>query len=102
MEDDSEPIPLPNVNSATLKRILTWIAQHQVRLDLDYFPIIFVWKLAIILLWKLAIIFVWYICDKGGEDRARVGGEAGQEGIGEVRDPPLLPPLANGLFVSIF
>ena len=30
-EDDSEPIPLPNVSSGTLDIILTWIDLHQVQ-----------------------------------------------------------------------
>ena len=30
-EDDSEPIPLPNVTSGTLAIILTWIDLHQVQ-----------------------------------------------------------------------
>ena len=83
-------------------------------LDLDYELL-----LSIILVLEVSIIFLCenfpsYFCEKlpsylsdifvlkGGEDRARVGGEAGPEGIGEVRDPPLLPALGKGLFVAIF
>ena len=84
VDDDSEPIPLPNVNSSSLKRILTWIGHHQVsRRPASHHDC------------------VW----KGGEGRARRPGQgpAGRrrERVGQNGDSRLLSPLAEGATSSV-
>ena len=95
VEDDCEPIPLPNVNSSTLKRILTWIAEHQVRRQLNNnkpFAIIFVWELVIIIAREN---ICHHICLRKGWEGGGAW-RAGRERVGQMWDSSLLPTPPKG------